>query len=349
MFAGLYSVEYSGSIALDDDEDDNNCTDYYEITLQDALRSLIGKLVIDWGAGAVAWVQYPDRQDKVITELRDRSEADQPEPSPHRKTLPPVSPTDDEQRSSDRQRLQLKFWQSLLNRPKAKTTRHCNISPSDCGWISASSGLRGVNFSYVISKDEARIDLYIDRGVGQTETNKRIFDSLHSQKKKIEKGFGEELSWQRLDEKRACRIAYTLPIGGYRSDESKWPEIQDLMIDGMILLEKALLPHIENLKTELVSENRYIPKQQNYGSKQMTPGTLEIDGEQATIDDKEVWQSSSKKLAAMLNKNYVPESTSVGTAWVIAFYTAVKDFDAKIITAPDVSGFPDPMEDDGEV
>jgi hypothetical protein len=39
----------------------------------------------------------------------------------------------------------------------------------------------------------------------------------------------------------------TIGMGGYRDEESKWPEIQDAMIDAMIRLEKALRPHIVNL------------------------------------------------------------------------------------------------------
>jgi hypothetical protein len=42
--------------------------------------------------------------------------------------------------------------------------------------------------------------------------------------------------------------------GGYRSDESKWPEIQDAMIAAMARLEKALGPHLEKLKMELASQ-----------------------------------------------------------------------------------------------
>jgi hypothetical protein len=35
-----------------------------------------------------------------------------------------------------------------------------------------------------------------------------------------------------------------MPFGGYRSDESKWPEIQDAMVDAMIRLEQAVRPEI---------------------------------------------------------------------------------------------------------
>ena len=61
------------------------------------------------------------------------------------------------------------------------------------------------------------------------------------------------LSWRRLDDKQACRIAYTVTGGGWKSDESKWPAIQDAMIDAMIRLEKALTPHLAKLKTDLAS------------------------------------------------------------------------------------------------
>lgn len=46
-----------------------------------------------------------------------------------------------------------------------------------------------------------------------------------------------------------------MTVGGWRSDESKWPEVQDAMIDGMVRLEKALKPQITSLKTELAVES----------------------------------------------------------------------------------------------
>jgi hypothetical protein len=158
---------------------------------------------------------------------------------------------DGDQESPERYILRRRFWEGLLNRPRAKTTRHANITPSESSWIGAGTGVRGLPLNYVIVQDEGRVELYIDRGAEQTEANKRIFDYLHSQKKEIEETFGSELSWQRLNDKRACRIAYTISIGGYKTDESRWPEIQDAMIDAMIRLEKALASQLEALKTEM--------------------------------------------------------------------------------------------------
>ena len=83
MFGGLYNVMYKGISEYDtpkphiegEIEKAGTC-DVYDLKLDDALRDLIGRLFIDWGAGALAFVQYADRNDKPITELRPKFEED---------------------------------------------------------------------------------------------------------------------------------------------------------------------------------------------------------------------------------------------------------------------------------
>lgn len=76
MFAGVYAVRYRGLLEQDtpkphmDGTDEVGSCDVYDLTLQDTLSDLIGKLFIDWGPGALAWVQYADRNNKPVTELR---------------------------------------------------------------------------------------------------------------------------------------------------------------------------------------------------------------------------------------------------------------------------------------
>jgi len=76
MFAGLYRVKYRGLLEKDtpmphmDGIDKAGTSDVYDLALQDDLRDLSGKLFIDWGPGALAWVQYAERNNKAITELR---------------------------------------------------------------------------------------------------------------------------------------------------------------------------------------------------------------------------------------------------------------------------------------
>lgn len=137
-----------------------------------------------------------------------------------------------------------KFWQTLLALGEGKTLLHNKMSVGEKPFIGARTGVRGLTFYYVVSKFGSRSELYIDGG--GAEANKQVFDKLHSNKEEIERIFGEPLSWQRLDEKRACRIAYVMTNGGYKSDESEWHKIQTEMIEAMVRLEKALSPFIKN-------------------------------------------------------------------------------------------------------
>ena len=52
-----------------------------------------------------------------------------------------------------------------------------------------------------------RAEIYID--IGDKEKNKEIFDNLLSKKDKIEKLFGESLTWERLDNRRAAEWEFT--------------------------------------------------------------------------------------------------------------------------------------------
>jgi hypothetical protein len=139
----------------------------------------------------------------------------------------------------------LRFWEGLIAIARSRNTRHANIKPGTYHWLGASSGIRGLGFNYAIVKEYGIVELYIDRG--DAVENKRIFDLLLSHKETIERAFGGPLSWERLDTKRACRIKQVIELGGYRSPESQWPEIQTEMVNMMSKLEIALKPALETL------------------------------------------------------------------------------------------------------
>ena len=60
-------------------------------------------------------------------------------------------------------------------------------------------------------QDETRVELYIDAPLATN--NKALFDFLHAQRAAVEAGFGGPLAWQRLDDKRACRISFSVRGG----------------------------------------------------------------------------------------------------------------------------------------
>ncbi len=147
----------------------------------------------------------------------------------------------------ERDSLRYKFWKGLLEKAKEKTKLHDSISPNQYSWIAAGCGKRGLSFNYGVTKHGSQVELYIDRGKDSEEENILIFDELMHHKEDVEKNFGEPLDWQRLENRRACRISKKIEIGGYR-DEDKLPEIHEATIDAMCRLEKSLKVYISRLR-----------------------------------------------------------------------------------------------------
>lgn len=76
MFAGLFEVAnvapLSEKTAMPHSGEfvELGSCDLYELVESQHLKDLIGRLFINWGAGALAWVQYADRNEKIVTELK---------------------------------------------------------------------------------------------------------------------------------------------------------------------------------------------------------------------------------------------------------------------------------------
>lgn len=145
---------------------------------------------------------------------------------------------------SERGDLRRKWWARLLARPDNKLHRHLSIRPALA--IGVSSGVRGFSFNYVVRQSECDAQLYIDLGEGEEEQTKELFDLLHQNKEKIEASFGGELEWQRLPERRACRIRKAIR-GGNNSPEEEWDSIQERQVDAMNRLHAALRPFLKSL------------------------------------------------------------------------------------------------------
>ncbi|EAK5847808.1 DUF4268 domain-containing protein, partial [Campylobacter lari] len=72
-----------------------------------------------------------------------------------------------------------------------------------------------------------------------------IFDKLKENEKEINDAF-ENLIWERLDEKRACRIKFEKEYDSY--DETNWNEMIDFMIENMKKFEIVMKPYIQKIK-----------------------------------------------------------------------------------------------------
>lgn len=149
------------------------------------------------------------------------------------------------QELAERYDIRKQWWTQLVKLPGAKL--HAHITPGQYAWIGTSSGVRGLNLNYSVTKNECGVELYIDRGKDCEEENEAIFDQLLQSEEQVQGALSFPMTWQRLDGRRACRLRIDLP-GGYRSPESEWPEIQQRMTDAMTQLEAALKPVLKGLQ-----------------------------------------------------------------------------------------------------
>ena len=118
-------------------------------------------------------------------------------------------------------------------------------SPFDRGNVRTKATDSGkLYWLYQIKKDDANAQLFFQDS--DKEFNIRSFRFLKEKQADIEEAFGDELEWD-LDANRSQQYIRALSKIGGLSDEEKWPEIQDDMVDRMVRLEKALRDHIAAL------------------------------------------------------------------------------------------------------
>jgi len=259
--AGSFSVDIVA-------EDESGNPVIIENQLEKSNHDHLGKIItylVAMGAKAAIWIVADPRPEHIsaITWLNESSAAnfymlkieaikigDSP-PAPLLTVI--VGPSEEgkdvgktKKEIAERHILRERFWARLLEFARERTKLHANISPTQYNWLGTSAGKQGLGFNYALRKHEAQVELYIDRGKGQDEANKKIFEQLFKHKEDVESVFGGPLEWERLEGKRACRIRKVINIGGYR-DEERWPQIHEAMVDAMIRLEKALKPYISKL------------------------------------------------------------------------------------------------------
>ncbi|TNC72467.1 DUF4268 domain-containing protein [Rubellimicrobium roseum] len=140
------------------------------------------------------------------------------------------------------------FWEQALEQLRAAgISRFNSINPSQDHWLNAATGMSGVTFTLIFSKDEARVEVGITRN--DAVENKWVFDKLHEQKEQHETKFGVPLDWLRLDDKKACRIACAQPFEGYNREN--WPAMIDWMTDHMRRLQDTFTGPLATLNGKL--------------------------------------------------------------------------------------------------
>lgn len=151
-----------------------------------------------------------------------------------------------------RHKLRLEFWEAVLEQLRLDgVTLYQNINPNKDHWLSAGSGVRSCPYQMIFSRDEARVEISLQRS--ETAENKWLFDQLIADKDQIEKKFGAEIDWRRMDVKKASRIVYAQPFDGFNRDE--WPKMIEWLSTHIQKLEAAFGENLSILNRQIRVSN----------------------------------------------------------------------------------------------
>lgn len=158
-------------------------------------------------------------------------------------------------RIKEREKAYIKFFNETI----ASLRRNADfplqdISPDGQSWVTcqviSSPGpiIAHFNFSFARGK-RFRVELYID--TGEKDTTKQIFDQIHEKKSELEHSIGK-IAWERIDDKRASRIA-VYQAGVITDNEDVLSKLQDWAVDKMISFYNAIEPIASRAAKEALS------------------------------------------------------------------------------------------------
>lgn len=75
-----------------------------------------------------------------------------------------------------------------------------------------------------------RVSIWINIDTLDKAKSKKLFDQFYAHKEEIENALGDKLDWYRYDDRRYSQIWWDIAAGNVLDYESKWPVLQDEII-----------------------------------------------------------------------------------------------------------------------
>lgn len=153
-----------------------------------------------------------------------------------------------ERGQATRDQLRTDFWhQTLEALQQAKVQLYGNVAPSKDHWLTAGTGLSGVHYVMIFTKDETRAHFEFDRS--SKAENKALFDVLKARAAELEAAFGASLSWRRMDDKKVSIVEYAKSFDGHNRES--WPDMIAWLVKHIQRMEKVFSPEIVLLRSAL--------------------------------------------------------------------------------------------------
>ena len=152
-------------------------------------------------------------------------------------------------KASDKNRRYQAFFQELMDALRERGFSNARKAQLQSWYYFSAGHAQRVQYGATFAQvKRARIEVYIDNT--DKNWNKTLFDRLTERKESIESDLSEILEWDRLDEKRASRIA-VVRQGSIDDDPETLKEIESWMIVKLLDFKRAFGPRLDELATDL--------------------------------------------------------------------------------------------------
>jgi CBS domain-containing protein len=153
-------------------------------------------------------------------------------------------------RIKEREKAYIEFFSTLLHQLRRDNKVPVGeVLVDGASWIVIVQEAQSTFFGCSFARGKRfRVDLYID--TGKQETTKQIFDRLHARKEEIELKIGP-LSWERLDTKRASRIAF-YHAGHITDPQKKLETLRTWAAESIEKLYNLLAPLLQEATSEVL-------------------------------------------------------------------------------------------------
>lgn len=198
---------------------------------------------------ALDWLsQHTDEDTEFFGVIVEVWSIDKSRPAPH--FIPIITPnrwqrTIRSKSTSPKQRQYQEFFQHLIDVLRERNFTNARSAQARSFYFFTSGS--GPRFRYGASfalGSRVRVELNIF-GVDK-EWNKRVFDQLLAQKESIQRSLKTSLDWERLDEKKASRIAIYRD-GKIDDEKDELAKVQKWLVESLIAFKQTFEPILKDL------------------------------------------------------------------------------------------------------
>lgn len=153
---------------------------------------------------------------------------------------------------SEKAEAYLRFFQGLVDELRDRHQFTNSKAGQPRNWFSFPSGVGRCAYSASFARGDAiRAEVYIE--FQDRDANKQVFDALLAERDALEREFGEPLEWERLDDRRASRIAVYTP-GSIEDPAARLDLARKWLVDRLLRLRKVVGPRLAAVAKGLAVE-----------------------------------------------------------------------------------------------